>query len=122
MLSGMFCDDISFCPKECKRTSCMRNKVNIQDKTIPHSYFMEIPPDCPKEKERTATDPEWIPMDNHPSSISFICPHCQMPVYYHHGSSSASRRKSNTMKRCPFEYCPWCGKKVTPYRVNYIDD
>ena len=19
-------------------------------------------------------------------------------------------------------FCPWCGKKVTPYRVNYIDD
>ncbi len=42
-------DDISFCPKgKCRRKSCMRNQSNIRDRTIPHSFFVEIPPDCPK--------------------------------------------------------------------------
>ena len=46
-----FNDDISFCPKsECKRKSCKRNQMNIQDHTIPHSFFVEIPYDCPYRK------------------------------------------------------------------------
>lgn len=42
-------DDISFCPKEnCRRTSCPRNMKNIRDHSVPHSFFVETPPDCPK--------------------------------------------------------------------------
>ena len=44
-------DDISFCPKgKCRRKTCMRNQMNIRDRTIPHSFFVEIPPDCPYNK------------------------------------------------------------------------
>ena len=50
MLVGLWCDDISFCPKKCKRDDCPRNSVNIRDRTIPHSYFIGTPPDCPKER------------------------------------------------------------------------
>ena len=44
----MWTDDISFCPIEkCRRKTCPRNQMNIRDRTIPHSYFVERPPDCP---------------------------------------------------------------------------
>lgn len=43
-----FDDDISFCPNECENIECMRNSKNIKDKSIPHSYFVETPSDCPK--------------------------------------------------------------------------
>ena len=47
-------DDISFCPKDkCRRKTCMRNQMNIRDRTIPHSFFVEIPPDCPYNKHDT---------------------------------------------------------------------
>lgn len=46
-------DDITFCPKEkCRRKTCMRNQANIRDKTIPHSFYVEIPPDCPYRKRQ----------------------------------------------------------------------
>ena len=41
-------DDITFCPLDCERTDCMRNSKNIIDRTIPHSYSVEIPEDCLK--------------------------------------------------------------------------
>ena len=46
-------DDISFCPHECNVTGCLRNKENITDKTVPHSYFVGTPPDCMKESRMT---------------------------------------------------------------------
>ena len=46
-------DDISFCPHECNVIGCFRNKENIADKTVPHSYFQETPPDCMKENYLT---------------------------------------------------------------------
>lgn len=42
-------DDISFCPKKCSRKNCFRNSINIRDKSVPHSYFVDTPPDCPRE-------------------------------------------------------------------------
>ena len=50
--SGMFCDDISFCPKKCSRLTCPRNSKNIRDKSVPHSYFVETPSDCPKLQQK----------------------------------------------------------------------
>ena len=47
-IGGLWSDDITFCPLECQRTDCYRNQKNIVDKTIPHSYFMSLPEDCPK--------------------------------------------------------------------------
>lgn len=44
-------EDITFCSYECKR-KCRRNKKNIRDKSIPHSYFVERPPDCPYRKRQ----------------------------------------------------------------------
>ena len=45
-----FNDDITFCQKNCRRTSCFRNYKNIKHHDIPHSFFVETPPDCPKMK------------------------------------------------------------------------
>lgn len=55
-IEGLFCDDISFCPKRCGWTNCPRNSQNIRDKTIPHSYFVETPPDCPKLQQKEKKD------------------------------------------------------------------
>jgi len=49
----MWCDDITFCQKkECKRVKCQRNQANIRDHSIPHSFFVERPPDCPYRKKQ----------------------------------------------------------------------
>ena len=46
-------DDISFCPNgRCRRRTCFRNQANIRDRSIPHSYFTEIPDDCPKKGDK----------------------------------------------------------------------
>jgi len=45
----LYCDDITFCQEQCDWLSCPRNQKNIRDKTIPHSFFVEIPKDCPKK-------------------------------------------------------------------------
>lgn len=46
----MWTDDISFCPvNKCKMKSCPRNPINIRDKSVPHSYFVGLPTDCPKK-------------------------------------------------------------------------
>ena len=47
-IDGLWCDDITFCPELCNWESCPRNQQNIRDKTIPHSFSVEIPDDCPK--------------------------------------------------------------------------
>ena len=48
-IDGLWCDDITFCPEKCELKSCPRNKENICDRTIPHSFAVEIPDDCPKQ-------------------------------------------------------------------------
>jgi len=48
-IDGMWCDDITFCQEECSWMNCPRNSKNIRDKTIPHSFSVEIPMDCPKK-------------------------------------------------------------------------
>ena len=48
-IAGLWCDDITFCPERCGWKNCPRNKQNIRDKTVPHSFSIEIPADCPKE-------------------------------------------------------------------------
>ena len=45
---GLWCDDITFCPNVCDVLVCPRNKENIRGRTIPHSYSVETPSDCPK--------------------------------------------------------------------------
>lgn len=41
--------DITFCPNSsCELKRCRRNPKWIADKSIPHSYSVEIPDDCPK--------------------------------------------------------------------------
>lgn len=44
-----FSDDITFCPLNCDNMDCIRNSKNIQDRTIPHSYSIELPDDCPNK-------------------------------------------------------------------------
>ena len=52
---AIFHDDITFCQEECEWNDCMRNKKNIRDKTIPHSFSVEIPEDCPKKHMEKTT-------------------------------------------------------------------
>lgn len=46
-INGLWCDDITFCPMKCEWHDCPRNQLNIRDRTVPHSYFLTIPDDCP---------------------------------------------------------------------------
>ena len=49
IIPGTWCDDITFCQEQCDLLSCPRNQKNIWDKTVPHSFSVEIPDDCPKK-------------------------------------------------------------------------
>ena len=49
---GLWCDDITFCQKECEDIGCPRNSQNIRDRRFPHSYSVQIPADCPKKEEQ----------------------------------------------------------------------
>ena len=48
-IDDLWCDDITFCSEKCGWRDCPRNSLNIRDKTIPHSFSIEIPSDCPKK-------------------------------------------------------------------------
>ena len=50
-IDGLWCDDITFCQETCERMDCPRNKHNIRDRSVPHSFSVEIPQDCPKKQE-----------------------------------------------------------------------
>ena len=50
-IDWLWCDDITFCQEQCERNDCPRNQQNIRDKTVPHSFSVEIPEDCPKKQE-----------------------------------------------------------------------
>lgn len=50
-IPGLWCDDITFCPYECMDMDCPRNKKNIRDHSIPHSFCVGTPPDCPRLNE-----------------------------------------------------------------------
>ena len=45
---GLWNDDITFCQEDCDWEDCPRNSKNIRDRSIPHSYSIERPTDCPK--------------------------------------------------------------------------
>lgn len=47
-IRGTLNDDITFCQEDCEMENCMRNKKNIADRRIPHSFSVERPEDCPK--------------------------------------------------------------------------
>lgn len=48
---NMWCDDITFCQEKCERMDCPRNQHNIRDRSVPHSFSVEIPQDCLKKQE-----------------------------------------------------------------------
>lgn len=50
-IDGLWCDDITFCQETCERMDCPRNKHHIRDRSVPHSFSVEIPQDCPKKQE-----------------------------------------------------------------------
>lgn len=87
-IDGLWCDDITFCPERCGWMSCPRNKENIRDKTIPHSFSVEIPGDCPKKLNMQ--DPElkakWGMDYDHTVDKCYdrpMCPECDAPVVKH---------------------------------------
>jgi len=57
-IQDLYCDDITFCQEQCDWLSCPRNQKNIRDKTIPHSFFVEIPEDCPKNGKAVERIPD----------------------------------------------------------------
>ena len=50
-IDGLWCDDITFCPRVCGWKGCQRNKKNIRDRRVPHSFSVETPVDCQKKQE-----------------------------------------------------------------------
>lgn len=53
----MWEDDITFCPvKDCNRTTCYRHQCKIRNPEQPHSYSVDIPKDCPKNKPGSIYD------------------------------------------------------------------
>lgn len=58
-IDGLWCDDITFCQETCERMDCPRNKHHIRDRSVPHSFSVEIPQDCPK-KRKVGEVMEWI--------------------------------------------------------------
>lgn len=54
MSENWVAEDITFCPAElCANVKCYRNKANIRDKTMPHSFYVAIPKECPDGKYRS---------------------------------------------------------------------
>ena len=46
-------DDITFCASDCEYVNCIRNKANIKDYSVLHSWCLpEDIQDCPLEKIR----------------------------------------------------------------------
>lgn len=56
--------------------------MNIRDRTIPHSYFVEIPPDCPKLEQKKAK-PRKPDLDKVKQALKCIADgsHCEMCDY-----------------------------------------
>lgn len=94
-ITGLWCDDITFCQEECERMDCPRNQHNIRDRSIPHSFTIGIPSDCPKHpkeqpcvyetvtvvrcknclyRNNTGITNQWLPcMDNTCYPDDFFC-------------------------------------------------
>jgi hypothetical protein len=89
-IDGLWCDDITFCPEQCGWISCPRNKRNIRDRTIPHSFSVEIPQDCPKQQK--AETGHWIYKKY---DDMFMCSCCEKYSI-----------------RNDYPYCHWCGAKM----------
>ena len=85
-INSLWCDDITFCPLECERLDCQRNQKNIRDRTIPHSYSLEIPEDCLKIRE--SVKPAV-------STVQVRCGGCRKII-----------------EMDGWKYCPWCGKGI----------
>ena len=49
-------DDMTFCQREsCGRKNCKRHPSKIIDRSVPHSFFVNRPPDCPYAMRDTTT-------------------------------------------------------------------
>lgn len=52
----------------------------------------------------------WKRFDSRPKSQKFICPDC--------GEVCTCHTRINDVTLCDYEYCPYCGKKITPDTVK----
>ena len=102
-----FSDDITFCPLNCDNMNCMRNSKNIQDRTIPHSYSVEVPEDCPKNLISWEQSQKINRYDNGTYEFTNIaCPECGEPLM---------RRTDIVLTTFPPQYhykcckCEWTG-------------
>ena len=77
-IDGLWCDDITFCPVRCGWNDCPRNKQNIRDKTIPHSFFVDIPTDCPKKQEGREAGMRYFILRTFTDDEAETCLRCNM--------------------------------------------
>lgn len=54
----------------------------------------------------------WIPFDDKPRSIKFICSHCNKTVY---SGQLGNPTKNLPLKNCTYPYCPYCREAMEPY-------
>ena len=80
-------DDITFCTaKNCKRKSCLRNEINIRDRSIPHSFSDFWKGDmCPKAWKKCCFCGKTIKLSD--SAIMsgagrVICRNCAETIHY----------------------------------------
>ena len=84
-IQGLWCDDISFCPEQCRMMECPRNSKNIRDRFVPHSYFTELPPDCPKEMRKEEISMgcvKTITKHHFPNQSSYVNQRCEVCFHY----------------------------------------
>lgn len=64
--------------------------------------------------EELEDDPvsSWIPFDENPKSIKFVCSHCSKIVY---SGQKGNPRKPLPVKSCEYPYCPYCKSSMKPY-------
>ena len=124
---GLWCDDITFCQERCGWKSCPRNSENIRDRTVPHSFSVEIPQDCPKKHNCGVTmarnalamlenqEPVDMEIEGGGNSWWYVCEECRGSVdtsdrFCRHCGRPFRNRKCAGCK----DDCPQTGNFVCP--------
>ena len=101
---GLWCDDISFCPKVCNRITCPRNSKNIRDRKVPHSFFVDIPDDCPKRRKVVRK--------------KMKCPVCGAELHWDSDETYEDRGIAEGKGIISFYHCVSCGCDIDLYQPD----
>lgn len=100
-IKSYICDDVTFCPdSNCTMTACYRNQANIRDRTIPHSYYVEVPEDCMKKK----LDDMGMPCAN--------CPLQPIRPTYRDNKVYCGQCGKRIPLKIKADFCHKCGKAI----------